>query len=305
MDSAIELAERVAARLSQIDGVTAVVLGGSRAGGTARADSDIDLGLYYEPRCPPSVDALNQLAHTLDSRHPHDAVTEFGEWGLYHDALVGIDAARMLNNGQPSAHAFWMDQLDLREGEHMVHVGCGTGYYTAILADVVGASGRVTAVEMDADLAERARANLAHLPYVRVVHGDGAAHDPGGADVFYINAGATHPQPLWLDRLLDAGRLMLPLVRWPADSRNSVTSGVGILLKVTRHHERYSAAIISPVGIFPCIGGVDADADRRLGDALAQGVDTRSVRSLRRDVHGREPACWLHGDHFCLSTAPA
>jgi protein-L-isoaspartate O-methyltransferase len=53
--------------------------------------------------------------------------------------------------------------------------------------------------------------NLAQTPHVRVVHGDGtrATFDP--ADVIYVNAGATRPADVWLDRLKEGGRLILPL----------------------------------------------------------------------------------------------
>src|SRR3954469_16049293 len=80
---------------------------------------------------------------------------------LYHDILVAIDETRRLNNGQPSMWAFLYDQLGLTAGSHVVHVGIGTGYYSAILAEIVGRDGRVTAVEVDPALAERARENLA------------------------------------------------------------------------------------------------------------------------------------------------
>ena len=71
----------IADRLAQIDGVVAVALGGSRARGAARPDSDVDLGIYYDPDRRPSVAALNQLAQELDDRHPTDAISTFGEWG--------------------------------------------------------------------------------------------------------------------------------------------------------------------------------------------------------------------------------
>src|SRR5262249_46216288 len=72
---------------------------------------------------------------------------------VYHDVLVAIDASRFLNNGQPSAHALWLDQLDLHTGEHVVHIGCGTGYYTAIMAEVVGAKGDGAGIEDGPELA--------------------------------------------------------------------------------------------------------------------------------------------------------
>ena len=39
-----------------------------------------------------------------------------------------------LNNGQPSYLAFCLDNLDLREGDRVLHVGCGVGYYTVMAA---------------------------------------------------------------------------------------------------------------------------------------------------------------------------
>jgi len=53
---------------------------------------------------------------------------------VYGDVLIGIDSARGLNNGEPSSLAAWIESLALRSGETVVHIGSGTGYYTAILA---------------------------------------------------------------------------------------------------------------------------------------------------------------------------
>ena len=96
-------------------------------------------------------------------------------------------------------------------GEHVVHVGAGVGYYTTILAELIGAEGRVTAIEFDAELAARAMANLAQAPRVRVVHGDGTRVLFEPADVIYVNAGATRPADIWPDRLKEGGRLIVPL----------------------------------------------------------------------------------------------
>src|SRR5690349_16587332 len=62
---------------------------------------------------------------------------------VYRDTVIAIDASRGLNNGQPSSLARWIDALDLKRGEAVAHIGAGTGYFTAILAEVVGPSGRV------------------------------------------------------------------------------------------------------------------------------------------------------------------
>src|ERR1700756_3645769 len=80
---------------------------------------------------------------------------------LLTDDVVAILPERHINNGQPSLHAWLIASADPRPGEHVVHIGAGVGYYTAILAHMVGESGRVTAIEFDGGLAERLSANFA------------------------------------------------------------------------------------------------------------------------------------------------
>lgn len=77
---------------------------------------------------------------------------------VYHDVLIALDEARGLNNGQQSLWASLLDGLAISPGDHVLHLGCGTGYYSAILAELAGPHGTVMAVEIDAALAARARA---------------------------------------------------------------------------------------------------------------------------------------------------
>ncbi|MDQ2803041.1 MAG: methyltransferase domain-containing protein, partial [Pseudomonadota bacterium] len=128
---------------------------------------------------------------------------------VYHDVLIAIDEARRLNNGQPLLWAFLYDRIELARDAHVVHVGAGTGYYSAILAEIVGPAGAVTAIEVDPALAEQARSNLAPWPQARVVAANGFDHRPDRpADVIIVNAGVTHLSPAWLDALTEAnGRL--------------------------------------------------------------------------------------------------
>ena len=76
----VELARAVAARIGTLDGVVAVTLGGSLARGRADPHSDIDLGLYYDPARPFSVEELRALATELDDRHAPEVVG-LGDWG--------------------------------------------------------------------------------------------------------------------------------------------------------------------------------------------------------------------------------
>jgi protein-L-isoaspartate(D-aspartate) O-methyltransferase len=57
---------------------------------------------------------------------------------VYHDVLIALDEARGINNGQPSLWVFLLDQFDIAAGAEVLHLGCGTGYYTAIVANLSG-----------------------------------------------------------------------------------------------------------------------------------------------------------------------
>ena len=60
---------------------------------------------------------------------------------LYDNVVVAIMPERHLNNGQPSFLAALIASAAPRPGEHAVHIGAGVGYYTAILAHLVGRTG--------------------------------------------------------------------------------------------------------------------------------------------------------------------
>ena len=77
---------------------------------------------------------------------------------LYQDLLLALDRERRINIGMPSAHAYWLGASNIKEAETVVQVGAGSGYYTAILAHLVGVGGRVYAYEIEERLAARARA---------------------------------------------------------------------------------------------------------------------------------------------------
>ena len=218
---------------------------------------------------------------------------------LYHNILVAIDPSRLLNNGHPSFLASLIDRLEVKPIDHVVHVGCGTGYYTAIMAEVVGQEGHVTAIEVDSELASRARDNLNDFPNVEVIEGDGGQIDAGPTDAILVNAGVTHPSAIWLDSLRPAGRLILPLtVTDDADG-----GGGGRVLKIIRQPEGFTASFISGVGIFSCVGGRDAELNQRLKEAFDRD-DWKSVQSLRREPHEQADSCWFHGRDFCLSKLP-
>jgi protein-L-isoaspartate(D-aspartate) O-methyltransferase len=62
---------------------------------------------------------------------------------LYQDVTVALSEASKINNGQPVLHAVSLAALNPQPGETALHIGAGTGYYTAIMGQLVGAQGEV------------------------------------------------------------------------------------------------------------------------------------------------------------------
>jgi len=216
---------------------------------------------------------------------------------LYHNVVVVLDAAGDINNGQPSALARWIDALQLEPGKRVYHLGCGVGYYTAIMAEVVGPSGSVVATEIDSKLARRAQENLADYSNVQVQSVDGGEFDPGECDAMLINAGVTHPQPVWLDRLREGGRLVLPITL-----ATSETLGMGLMTKIERQGKSFSARGVSPVGIYSCKSVRDPELEPLVRSALTTQAFFK-VQSLRCEPHEQEATCLVHGKEVCFSSA--
>jgi protein-L-isoaspartate(D-aspartate) O-methyltransferase len=221
---------------------------------------------------------------------------------LYTDDLVGIVPERHINNGQPSLHAALIASAAPHEGDHLVHVGAGVGYYTAIMAHLVGPSGRVTAIEFDAALAARAQANFASCANVRVVEGDGAAVPFDTAEIIYVNAGATRPADVWLDRLAEGGRLILPLTTDKGFGCNEPgpLARQGAVFRIERRGGEFHARWISPVAIFPCAGARDAASELALAAAFDKG-NWQSVTRLYRSGDIDEDRCWLRAPGWSLA----
>ena len=219
---------------------------------------------------------------------------------VYQDASIAIDAERQLFNGAPSFLAKMIDTLALTPGARVLHIGAGTGYYSAVMAHVVGASGRVVAVEVDGPLAKQARTNLTDVPWVDVREGDGTVVD-GPFDAILVNAGVTHPQGAWLDALAPGGRLLLPMtVAMPG---MGPTVGKGVMLLITGAGHTLVPEILSFVGIYSALALRDEAIEAALGLAMRRTAFPNLTR-LRRDSHTVADGCWLHTGSFCLSMEP-
>jgi protein-L-isoaspartate(D-aspartate) O-methyltransferase len=236
-------------------------------------------GPWQIPRTP---DATYRTTDDGDPRH------------LYHDVVVAIDTARALHNGQPSSLARWLASAEFRPGERVLHIGAGTGYYTAIIAEVVGARGQVVACEADPALAAQARAHLAGWPQVRVEAHDASAPHPMFAapfDAIFVNAGCTFARPEWLAA---TRRIVLPVTIHLSQAK----LGVGLMLRADREADstRWAARLITQVSIYDCCNARDPAHE----PILRRVLTPPPLQAIETAPHAEGPTCRAHIDGFCL-----
>jgi protein-L-isoaspartate(D-aspartate) O-methyltransferase len=210
---------------------------------------------------------------------------------LYQDVLVGIDPSRGVNNGQPSLHARSLAAAAPNPGDDVLHIGAGTGYYSAILSELVGPSGHVEAREIDPHTASLADQYLRDRANITVVNRSGTERGLRRANVIYVNAGTPRIITNWTGALADGGRLIFPL-----------TSGfqMGAMLLITKNGTGHAARFTSRAAFIPCLGTNDPRAGDALCDAFRRG-NWREVKSLFFATPP-DSTCWLEGEGWWLST---
>lgn len=213
---------------------------------------------------------------------------------LYQNVLVALSVERGINNGQPAMHANAFSVLKPTTGERVAHIGAGTGYYTAVLAELVGPSGAVYAYEIERDLADSASENLSDRTNVRVQCVSGSETNLPQVDVIYVNAGATEPLAAWLDALTPSGRLMLPLTADDGDG--------GLLLLTKKSDEVYAANFVGRIKFIPCMGARQTSGSQALAEAF-RGREIRDVQSFHRRTMP-DGSAWCVGTDWWLSSAP-
>lgn len=119
-------------------------------------------------------------------------------------------------NSQPSTVAAMLRLLDVRPGQSVLDVGSGSGWTTALLADLVGPGGRILGVERVPSLVETSRAALAAFdrPWARVHRAEpGLLGAPGEApfDRILVSAEAQALPEELVDQLTDEGVLVVPV----------------------------------------------------------------------------------------------
>ena len=211
---------------------------------------------------------------------------------VLHSVGVALDPERGLNNGNPANISRLIEAIDPRPGEHVLHVGAGVGYYTAVIAELVGPEGHVVAAEIDPDLNARAADNLKPWPHVALAGDATRLTSLGPLDVVFCSCGAADIPLFWLRALKVGGRMLLPLT-------GSIQGGPIFLLERLQDPDHFSARMLTAQRYFPCLGTRGAAAEAAVDAAIARS-SPQEVSGLWLGEHPPGGQCWLHGSGWCL-----
>ncbi len=133
---------------------------------------------------------------------------------------VALKPERGLNNGMPGVVGGLIQLLELREGDRVLHLGAGTGYYSAIMGYVTG---DVDAVELEPDFAPLAKEALRDSPGVNYYTADAMAFPLQGIyDAILVNAGVGEIPLAWMNSLNPMEGRMVSVVHREGGTRGRV-----------------------------------------------------------------------------------
>jgi protein-L-isoaspartate(D-aspartate) O-methyltransferase len=178
----------------------------------------------------------------------------------YLDTPLPIGLGQTIS--QPYMVALMTELLGVNVRSRVLEVGSGSGYQTAVLAEVAG---EVYALERLAELAERARGTLARLAYanahIAIADGTRGRPDLAPFDAVLVAAAAVDAPLLLLRQLAEGGRLVVPIGQPQRDQ---------VLTVLERRGDGFVQRLHTRCRFVPLVS--DRDTDVRRGGEAAPGV---------------------------------
>ncbi|WP_100639692.1 protein-L-isoaspartate O-methyltransferase [Marinobacter salexigens] len=170
--------------------------------------SHYELSQYLQQRGALKSPLLIESFNAIDRK---DFVSPSLQDEAYEDHPLAIGAGQTIS--QPYTVAFMLELLELGESDHILDIGCGSGWSTALLAQAAK-SGFVTGVELLPELLDLARSNLEKYPFtnIRLELAGEALGIPGQTfDKILVSAAAEELPSELVDQLKPGGIMVIPV----------------------------------------------------------------------------------------------
>ncbi len=145
-----------------------------------------------------------------------DFVPKEARQDVYINAPLSIGWGQTIS--QPLTVAFMIELLEPKEGEKILDIGAGSGWQTAILAQIVGQKGKVFAMEIIPQLAEFGRQNVAKYNFISEGRAEFICADAKNGfsqqapfDKIIAAASAQKIPEAWKKQLKTGGRIVTPI----------------------------------------------------------------------------------------------
>ena len=183
------------------------------------------------------------VLHAIDQVPRHLFVPTGVRHRAYEDSALPIGNGQTIS--QPSIHARYLELLKLKGNEKVLEVGTGSGYQTALLAQLAS---QVFSIERIAPLLDTAREVIRKLGVrnVSFLLGDGTLgwRQYGPYDAILVGAGAPSVPSTYREQLAEGGRILIPI-----GDREEQT-----LCMFTRRGDELDEEEIAPVRFVPLVG---------------------------------------------------
>src|SRR3982751_6152404 len=183
------------------------------------------------------------VLHAIDEVPRHLFVPTGVRHRAYEDSALPIGSGQTIS--QPSIHARYLELLKLKGNEKVLEIGTGSGYQTALLAELAG---QVFSIERIAPLLDTARETLRSIGVrnVSFLLGDGTLgwRQYAPYDAILVGAGAPDVPSTYHEELTEGGRILIPI----GDKEEQT------LFMYTRRGDKLEEMEIAPVRFVPLVG---------------------------------------------------